>query len=327
MAALADLDDVGGRAAGVDAGEELGDEGDGVLRGGDADALRGCGLAGEIGAGGEAVLAGDEGVEALEREGEVGAALVVGDGVDLVDEDGADVAEVLAGLAGGEQDVEGLGGGDEDVGRVAEHRRAILGEGVAGADGGADLGGEVAAGEGELLDLAQGGFEVLLDVVGERLERRDVDDLRAGLEGAGDGLAEEAVDGDQKRCQGFSRAGGGGDEGGRAGDDGGPAALLRFGGGAEPGDEPLLHDGVGPGEGGGDLRRRAQPVAWLIVPRSSSCFLRLGLGFVGSGTGYMPLPMSAAATAGLSASRNCSTTRSREPWAARMKSMASRPAP
>ena len=147
----------GGRL-GCDAGEELGDERDGVLRGGEADALRRCGLAGEKGAGGEAVRAGDEGVEALEREGEVGAALVVGDGVDLVDDDGADVAEVLAGLAGGEQDVEGLGGGDEDVRRVAEHGRAIVGEGVAGADAGADLGGEIAAGEGELLDLARAGL-------------------------------------------------------------------------------------------------------------------------------------------------------------------------
>src|SRR5271167_928677 len=132
MTALADLDYVGRRTAGVDAGEELGDELDGILRGGDADALRGRGLAGEEGAGREAVFAGDEGVEALERESEVGAALVVGDGVDLVDDDGADLAEVLAGFSGGQQNVEGFRGGDKDVGRVAEHRRAILGEGVAG---------------------------------------------------------------------------------------------------------------------------------------------------------------------------------------------------
>ena len=148
-----------------------------------------------------------------------------------------------------------------------------------------------------------------------------------GCEGAGDGLAEEAVDGDEKGGERFAGAGGGGDEGGRAGDDGGPATLLRFGGGAELGDEPLLHDGVGPGEGGRGLRRRAQPAAWLIVPRGSSRFLRLDLGSLEWNGLHMPVPMSAAATAGLSASRNCSMTRSREPWAARMKSMASRPAP
>ena len=79
------------------AGEEVGDEFDGVLRGGEADALRRCCEAGEECAGAEAVFAGDEGVEAFEGEGEVGAALVVGDGVDFVDDDGADAAEVFAG--------------------------------------------------------------------------------------------------------------------------------------------------------------------------------------------------------------------------------------
>src|ERR1700722_13959922 len=108
MEALADLDDVGGPAGGMDAGEEPGDQLDGILRGGDADALWRRGLAGEMGAGAEAVFAGDEGVEALEREGEVGAALVVGDGVDLVDDDGADAAEVLTRLAGGGGEGEGL---------------------------------------------------------------------------------------------------------------------------------------------------------------------------------------------------------------------------
>ena len=70
----------------------------------------------------------------------MGAAFVVGYGVDFVDDDGADAAEVLAHLAGGEKDVEGFGCGDEDVGRVAKHRRTLFGEGVAGANAGADFG-------------------------------------------------------------------------------------------------------------------------------------------------------------------------------------------
>ncbi len=108
-------------------------------------------------AGAETVFAGDEGVETLEREGEVGAAFVVGYGVDFVDDDGADAAEVFPALAGGEEDVEGLGCGDEDVRWIAEHGGTLFGESVAGADCGADLGTEVAALHGELLDLGQRG--------------------------------------------------------------------------------------------------------------------------------------------------------------------------
>ncbi len=108
--------------------------------------MRRCCEAGEELARAEAVFAGDEGVEAFEREGEVGSALVGGDGVDLVDDDGADAAEVFPALSGGEEDVEGLRRGDEDVGRVAQHGGTVFGEGVAGADAGTDLGAEIAAG-------------------------------------------------------------------------------------------------------------------------------------------------------------------------------------
>jgi len=55
--------------------------------------------------------------EALQGEGEVGSAFVVGEGVDLVDDDGVDVAKSFAAAGGGEKDVEGLGGGDENVRR------------------------------------------------------------------------------------------------------------------------------------------------------------------------------------------------------------------
>ena len=95
LAALAYLDDGGGLAVWMDAGEEVGDEFDGVLGGGEADSLRRRGEAREELAGAETVFAGDEGVEAFEREGEMGAAFVVGYGVDFVDDDCADAAEVL----------------------------------------------------------------------------------------------------------------------------------------------------------------------------------------------------------------------------------------
>ena len=136
-----------------------------MLGGGEADALRRRGEAGEAGAGREWVFTADEGFEALEREGEVRAALVAGDGVDLVHDEGANAAQGLTRFRGGEQDVEAFGRGDEDVRRMAQHGRAILLERVAGTHAGADLWAEIAALEGELLDFGERADEVLLDVV------------------------------------------------------------------------------------------------------------------------------------------------------------------
>ena len=68
FAALAYLDDGGGLAGIwilVDTGEEVGDQCDGILRRGEADALWWSGEAGEKLAGAEAVFSGDEGVEAF----------------------------------------------------------------------------------------------------------------------------------------------------------------------------------------------------------------------------------------------------------------------
>ena len=203
---------------------------------------------GEHVAGREAVLAADEGVEALEREDEMCAALVVGHGMDLVDDDGADAGEIGARLFCGEQDEEGLRGGDEDVRRLLEHGAALGGERVAGAHGGADRRAEIAALEGELLYLLQWLFEILPDVVRERLQRRDVDDFGVRLEFAGERLAEELVDADKEGSERFAGAGGRGDERGPAGEDGRPAFDLRLRGGAETGEKPLLKDGVGPCE-------------------------------------------------------------------------------
>ena len=67
-----------------------------------------------------------ERVEALERQRQVRAALVAGDGVDLVDDHGRGAARAASRLLlGGEQDVERLGRRDEDVRRAPHHRLAL----------------------------------------------------------------------------------------------------------------------------------------------------------------------------------------------------------
>ena len=98
----------------------------------------------------------------------MGAALRAGDGVHLVEDQRVDAAEQLA-CARGEQEEERLGRRDQDVRRLAEHRRALLLRRVARPYGDAELRAE--AGERPA--------QVPLDVVVERLERRDVEDAEA----------------------------------------------------------------------------------------------------------------------------------------------------
>ena len=92
-----------------------------------------CGPAGAAGRG-------DDAVQTLEREREVCAALVPGDGVDLVDDHCVDVVEQLASAPRGREQVERLRRRDDDLGPVAQHRGASgLGR-VAVADRDADVG-------------------------------------------------------------------------------------------------------------------------------------------------------------------------------------------
>ena len=104
-------------------------------------------------------------VSRSKRERQVRAPLGRGHRVDLVDDARLRAGEQLL-RAPGQHQVQRLGGRDQDVRRLAEHRLALALRGVAGAH--RDL--EVGA------DAAQRHAQVAVDVVGERLERRDVDE-------------------------------------------------------------------------------------------------------------------------------------------------------
>src|SRR5713101_1778048 len=84
LAAMADLHD--GGIVVVRASQEVRNRLDGFLRGGEADA--GESLAGEL-------------VQALERKGQMRAALVVSNGVNFIDDNGFDRFEYFAALRGG----------------------------------------------------------------------------------------------------------------------------------------------------------------------------------------------------------------------------------
>ncbi len=169
----------------------------------------------------------------FERKRQMRAAFVVGHGVNFVDDDGLDIAQNGAAFFGGKQDVKRLGRGDQNVRRPLQHGAALVHERVAGADGGADLGHQQAALAGHLQNFAQRDFEILLDVVAEGFERRDVEDFGAVLQVSGQGLANQAIDAGEKRGQRLAGAGGGRDQRGAAGKDVRPALFLRFCGRSE----------------------------------------------------------------------------------------------
>ena len=185
---------------------------DGILRRREADAQQG--MAAERG-------------ETLERQREMAAALVGRDGMDLVDDHGAGGRQHLAARDRAQQRVEGFGGGDDDMRRPAAHALPFAGRRVAGAHPGPDVDVGQAAPAQLFADAGQGRFEIALDVVGERLERRDIDDLRLVPEFARDALPHQIVDRGHESGQGLARAGGGGDQRIAAGLDQRPGVGLR----------------------------------------------------------------------------------------------------
>jgi hypothetical protein len=81
-----------------------------------------------------------QGLQPLEGKGQMAAPLVAHEGVDLVDDGGADGGQHAPARVAGEHEVERLGCGHQDVGWAARHGRALAGGRIARADEDADLG-------------------------------------------------------------------------------------------------------------------------------------------------------------------------------------------
>ena len=197
-------------------------------------------------------------LEALERQRQVRAALGRGHGVDLVDDHRLRTLEHAAGL-GGEDQVQGLGGRDEDVRRVAGHRGALALGGVAGADPDPDLVGP---------DPLQGGPQVALDVVRERLQRADVDHAHARSRLL---VGHQPVERPQERGQRLARARGSAHEHVLAAGDRRPGLLLGGGGLAEGALEPAAGGGCEVLQGHPGSRLSAPPGRLPADPRALAC--------------------------------------------------------
>ena len=170
-----------------------------------------------------------EPIQALEREREMRAALVAGDRVNLVDDDRLHPRERLATLHGGEQDEQRLGRGDQDVRRMLREPRAFADRRVAGARRDLDIGKLDAFLGGARGQLTERRFEVAMDIVRERLERRDVEDLGPRFERAFEPSPDQLIEAHQERGERLARAGRRGDQHIFARRDSRPAIELRFG--------------------------------------------------------------------------------------------------
>ena len=134
-------------------------------------------------------------------------------------------------------------------------------------------------------DLGERALEVLGDVDGQRLQRRDVDhpgdavDLVAPLV-----RPVEAVDADEEPGERLARAGGRGDERVVAGGDLGPTFGLRGGGAlGEPAPEPLRDGRVEPGQRGVRVAADPRPERELHRPGTHQPLFNL------MGTTFMPV--------------------------------------
>src|SRR4051812_27757176 len=105
------------------------------------------------------------------------AALRAGHRMDLVDDHGADAAEHAPAADGREHDMQRLGRRDENVRRLPNHPRARRCGRIARSHRDPDFR-KALAGRGEsIAQLREWSLEVALDVVVERLEWRDVENL------------------------------------------------------------------------------------------------------------------------------------------------------
>ena len=113
--------------------------------------------------------------------------------MNLVDDDRPRRRQHFAAGFGTEQDVQRFRRGHDDVRRRPAHTLALAGRRVAGAHPGADLHLRQPAPLQGLADAGERGFEVALNVVGQCLQRRDVDDLRLVRETAVHPLSDQGI--------------------------------------------------------------------------------------------------------------------------------------
>ena len=150
--------------------------------------------------------------QTFQRQRQMGATLVRSHGVDFVHDNCARGRQHGTARNGAEKDVKRFRRGDEDMGRAAAHALAFAGGRIAGAHPGADL--DVR--EPALAELRSNAgkrhLQVALDVVGQCLQRRDIDHLGGVLELPIKRLADQPIDSPKESRERLARPGRRGNE-------------------------------------------------------------------------------------------------------------------
>ena len=148
-----------------------------------------------------------EALEAFQRQREMRAALVAGESVEFIDNHVADGGELLAELRRGQQDEQRLRRRDENVRRPPKHRSALARGRVARPKTGADAR-EIDARRGaDVAHAVERLLEIEPDVVGERLQRRNVQDRDFIAERVARGVEHQTVDRPHERGESLAAAG------------------------------------------------------------------------------------------------------------------------
>ncbi len=208
-------------------------------------------------------------VEARQRQPEVAASFVAGQSVDFVHDYRFNLTEGLPAALRCQHQIQRLRRRDQDMGWRLDEGLAIFLRRVASAQSDRDLRpGNVQLAR-HVRQLLERRLQVALDVVAQRLERRDVDDLRRRLvQRPGFGLTRQRVDAAQERRQRLARPGRRRDQDVTAAADLGPAGGLRVGRGSEAPSEPRFDNRM--------KRRNDVPGATgsLLATRRGHAYLR-----------------------------------------------------
>ena len=181
----------------------------------------------------------DQRIQSFQRQGQVAAALARQQRMDFIDDHRAHATQHRPAGLGAQQHVQRFRRGHQDVRRPLAQCGAFGLRGVAGAHRGADV--DVGQGlRGQCLaDAGQRRFQVQMDVVRQRLQRRDVQHQGGVRQPVRQRFAHQRVDRGEEGRERLAGAGRRGDQGVAAGCDRRPGLLLGVGGRGEAAREPV----------------------------------------------------------------------------------------